>query len=89
MVVAAVGGGGSWWAVALLTTVFTCFQMLPNESKVYHFDLILNALPVHMPIQVPKNGHSAAEVLTFWVPFPTPKTMLFQTSEPIPKWISK
>ena len=46
--------------------------MLPNESKVYHFDLILNALPVRMPIQVPKNGHFAREVLTFWVPFSSP-----------------
>ena len=51
--VVAVVGGGWWWAVVLLPTVFTCFQMLPNESKVYHFDLILNALPVRMPIQVP------------------------------------
>ena len=56
MVAVVVGGGGGWWwwwAVVLLRTFFTCFQMLPNESKVYHFDLILNALPVHMPIQVP------------------------------------
>ena len=65
MVVAVVGGGGWWWAVGLLPTAFTCFKMLPNESKVYHFDLILNALPVLMPIQVPRNGDSAAEVLTF------------------------
>ena len=50
------GGGGGWWVVVLPAIAFTCFQMLPNESKVYHFDLILNALPVRMPIQVFSGG---------------------------------
>ena len=61
--------GGGWWAVVVLPNAFTCFQMLPNESKVYHFDLILNALPVRMLIQVPKNSNSAAEGCIFQVPF--------------------
>ena len=29
----------------------------------------INALPVQMLGQVPKNGHFVGEVLTFWVPF--------------------
>ena len=64
-------GCGGWWAVVFIKTILKSFE---NNLQINYtsFDLISNALPVHMPIQVPKNGHFAREVLTFWVPFSGP-----------------
>ena len=44
-----------------------------HASSLHSKFTILSALPVQMLSQVPRNGDSAAEVLTFWVPFRTPQ----------------
>ena len=54
-------GGG--WGVWKRLEAFSNAQL--NAYETY----TLNALPVQMLGQDPKNGHFVREVLTFWVPF--------------------
>ena len=45
-------GGGGWWAVLSIKTILKSIKIHLNiNSK--SFNLNSNALPVHMPIQVP------------------------------------